>query len=259
MYVCPKNMSQEESEFRAVEHAKLQILADTFGTLVGSITSTTITTNNGQSSTSTHEIGESEVKGEWISTIGEPVIRKDIVNGEIVLYVKIKGVVRELTNGQTEFEVVTLKNGVGAKYADNVYKEGDDFFLSFKSPVDGYLSVYLFDGNSTACLLPYMHQSNGIVEVKGGKNYIFFNKKETDRSIPAHLVDEIEMFTDRAVEYDRLYVIFSPNQYYKANDAIVRDDLPRQLDYRSFQSWLLKLRKRDTNMTVKLLDIEIHK
>ena len=70
--------------------------------------------------------------------------------------------------------------------------------------------------------------------------------------------------SDKQVENNKIYVIFSPNMFIKANDnnSGVNEygmDLPRQLDFQSFNKWLSKNRKHDKDMVVVLENITIRK
>ena len=173
--------------------------------------------------------------------------------------IQVTGLVREITGGQVEFDAKVLRNGTEDKYESLDFNDGDDFFMAFTAPVDGYLSVYMYDGKVVYCMLPYKAQTDGLFKVGGGVRYILFSKRDTDESFPAYLVDEMEVFATNEVEFNRLYVIFSPSMFIKAQDSSIEEDLPRQLDFKSFQQWLFKLRKRDRSMTVKFFDITIKK
>ena len=77
-----------------------------------------------------------------------------------------------------DLQTVILRNGIDEKSASTDFKDGDDLFLSFQSPVNGYLSVYLVDAENNAyCLLPYRAQQAGIYKVEANRRYLFF--KET--------------------------------------------------------------------------------
>lgn len=72
IYHAPENVSLEEAKRIALERVKLQAIADEFGTVVSQSNFTTVTNRNGQSDVDFLSLGGSEVKGEWIETIGEP-------------------------------------------------------------------------------------------------------------------------------------------------------------------------------------------
>ncbi|MBQ5689136.1 MAG: DUF4384 domain-containing protein, partial [Bacteroidales bacterium] len=73
-YHAPQNITVEQAKAIAIERAKINIIADHFGTVVGVNNTTTVSNVNGESSVSFLSLGDSEVKGEWIETIGEPKV-----------------------------------------------------------------------------------------------------------------------------------------------------------------------------------------
>ena len=68
-YYTPPSVSLEQAKEIALERAKVQILAQHFGTVISSVTSTKIENVNEISTVSMSSIADSEVKGEWIETI----------------------------------------------------------------------------------------------------------------------------------------------------------------------------------------------
>lgn len=62
----------------------------------------------------------------------------------------------------------------------------------------------------------------------------------------------------REIEYNDIYIIFSPNAFTKANtNESTEDVLPRQLSFEDFQKWLVKLRKIDKEAIVNNKQISI--
>ena len=72
-YYAPENVTLEEAKHTALDRAKISAIADAFGTLVTQNNSTVITNQNGESDNRFFSLGGSEVKGEWVETIKEPV------------------------------------------------------------------------------------------------------------------------------------------------------------------------------------------
>ena len=115
--------------------------------------------------------------------------------------------------------------------ATDVFKNNDDFFLYFKSPVNGYLTIFLFDiaANQAYCMLPYQDSGSGSYPITFGQDYYFF----------------------------------SPNKYGRAlskNDQQQRDDglvIPSSLDYKDFNKWLMKCQQKDEEMEVRRIPIKI--
>lgn len=75
LYQLPENVSLEEGKRIALERAKIQALADAFGTVVSQRNSTVVENTNGQSSVDFLSLGGSDVRGEWIETVGEPLFQ----------------------------------------------------------------------------------------------------------------------------------------------------------------------------------------
>ena len=66
------------------------------------------------------------------------------------------------------------------------------------------------------------------------------------------------MTCSREIEYNDIYIIFSPNAFTKANtNESTEDVLPRQLSFEDFQKWLVKLRKIDKEAIVNIKQISI--
>lgn len=62
----------------------------------------------------------------------------------------------------------------------------------------------------------------------------------------------------REIEYNDIYIIFSPNAFTKVNtNESTEDVLPRQLSFEDFQKWLVKLRKTDKEAIVNNKQISI--
>lgn len=165
----------------------------------------------------------------------------------------------EVVNSSNQISAKILRNGTDVKFESESFKNGDDFYLYFKSPVKGFLAVYLIDNEQKAyCLLPYANNSTGQVIIEHGKEYIFFSQKLV---LPeeAQTVEEYILTTEKSVEYNQLYIIFSPNEFTKANDNQTVEGLPRELAYTDFQRWLIKCRNRDYEIRVDSKMIEIRK
>jgi hypothetical protein len=203
------------------------------------------------------------VKGEWLEDItieyGQPYYEQDM----LVLSVSVCGWAREITGAGVDFSAKILCNGTEAKYESDNFRNGDDIYLLFRSPVNGYMAVYLVDNSQTAfCLLPYMNDTQGKVRVKAGRDYVFFSEKHAEAAEKS-IVSEYTMTCDKSVEQNYLYIIFSPNEFTKANDSDVHAEsdrvLPRKLPFADFQKWLAKNRLRDKDMKVETKGLTIKK
>jgi hypothetical protein len=260
-YRAPENVSLEQAKQTALERAKLEALAEKFGTLVSQNNATVVKNENGQSDVRFMSLGGSEVKGEWLEdtkvTFETPYYEQDM----LIIKVSVCGKAREITGAGVDFSAKVLRNGTEERYESDNFKNGDDIFLLFKSPADGYLAVYLIDDAQIAyCLLPYMNDNEGKVKIKSGKEYVFFSEKHAERS-DAATVNEYILTCEKHTEQNFLYIIFSPNQFIKANDSKTEGEvaLPRELTFEDFQKWLVKNRNRDKDMKVEVKGLIIKK
>lgn len=258
-YIVPENVDLEKAKHIALERLKIQLIADEFGTVVSQNNATTVKNSNGKSDIDFVSVGGSEVRGEWIETIGEPDFKPSFDNGQMIIKVHIKGKIREIVSADINFKALVLRNGTEDKYEDDTFKSGDDLFLSFTSPVSGYIVIYLVDNDGTAfCLLPYQNQEQGNVKINANERYVFFSEKLSPQNLKAY-VDEYTMTCSHSQELNQIYVVFSPNTFVKAIDGKREDTLPRELSNEDFQKWLAKNRSKDKDMTYKKVSITIKK
>lgn len=249
------NQSPNEAKRLALEGARLQAIAAEFGTAITQSTVQEESASDGKEHSYFSQLSASEVKGEWLEDSGEPEYDISFVQEMLVVKCRICGRARELSNEAADFSAAILRNGTEARFADVNFRNGDDMFLSFRSPVDGYVAVYLVDAARTAyCLLPYMGNAAGQQPVRHNEEYVFFSQDCADGKGP---VDEYTLTCSDGVEQNQVYVIFSPKPFTKAMDTQVDEGLPRQLDFEKFSRWLSSCRRRDPKMGVKVMHIEV--
>ena len=256
-YHAPENVTLEQARRTALERAQAQAVADEFGTLVSQSDFTRVENSDGASKVDFLSLGGVEAKGEWIETISEPEYNIRYEGNMLVITCKVRGKAREIVSAQIDFTAKVLRNGTEEKFESAEFRNGDDLYLLFQSPVKGYLAVYLVDADGQAfCLLPYRSQTEGVYPVKANQRYVFFNERLAPSSERPQ-VDEYVMTTDRSSESNQIYVIFSTNQFSKAVDGGVREGLPRELSQEDFHRWLAKCRKSDKDMNQRIVPIQI--
>ena len=259
-YFAPENVTLEEAKRTALNRAKISAIADVFGTLVTQSNSTVTTNQNGQTDSRFFSLGGSEVKGEWIETTKEPEYSISYEGEMLIVSVNVIGRIREITSAGIDFVAKVLRNGTEEKFVSNEFRDGDDMYLYFKSPVDGYLVVYLFDETTQGvyCLLPYKVSGEGAYRIEHDKPYILFSAKNEPTN--PNIVDEYTLTCNNETEFNDLYVVFSPNSITKANANETIDELlPRQLTYDDFNKWLNRLRNKDNNLSIKNILLTIKK
>lgn len=249
--------SRDECKRLALEGARLEALRSAFGTIISQdIVQHDMVGDKGES-TYFSALSATEVKGEWIADEGEPIFDFSLdADGNFIVKCLVKGRARQLSNEATEFQALVLRNGNEARFADTSFKNGDALKLLVKAPVSGFLAVFLIGEDRTAySLLPYLDDNTGEVKINRGKEYVFFDTEKADR---AHgTVDELLLTTDATQEYNRIYVVFSPNRFSRAVDTYTDEFTPRQLTFDEFNRWLAKCRKIDPRMGVKIINLRI--
>ena len=258
--LVPENISREEARAAAVEQAKLEALAKEFGTMVSQTNILLMEEENNRSRNSFYSLGQCDVKGEWIKTTEENV-DEAIADGQHWMTARVKGVAREVRFAKVDFESHLLRNGKGDEFEADDYRDGDRFYISFRSPAKGYLAVYLLDADRNAFpIVP--EQNEELFQVKRGERYVFVDDDE----------HYIFLTTDRPQELNQVYIIFSPNKFYPENVTASQEDkaLERyrteeynnvsRLPYvplKKFQKWLSRLRDKDPEVQVVTKYIKI--
>lgn len=258
-YVVPENVNLDKAKYIALERLKIQLIEEEFGATVSQSNSTLVKNSNGKSDVDFVSIGGSEVNGEWIETIGTPRYNIYYEKDMLVVSVKAKGRIREIISTAVDVKSLVLRNGIEDRFESDTFKSGDDLYISFQSPTNGYLVVYLVDTEQRAfCLLPYQNMKEGFFNVEANKRYVLFSTQTATSELKPY-VDEYTMTCTHDQEINQLYVIFSTTPFVKAIDDKLEKELPRELSNEDFQKWLAKYRTRDTNMVVKKTTITIRK
>jgi len=263
-YVVPSNQSLDEARKIALDKAKLKIIEDEFGTAVG-VNELSKTTNiDGVSSSMFLSVGELEVKGEWIATVGEPTVTTIFSGENLAINVKLTGKIREITSSQVDLEIRILQNGIASKNESDTFRDKDDIFILFKTPVKGYVAVYHYDSDGVFRLLPYYGQDGSGVPVKGGVEYLFFEKHSTGVALSSEVSkinkpeSNYKVDCKNSLDLCRYYIVFSPNEFSIAND--VKDpetNIPATVEIGSFQKWMIKAKKQDPDMVVAIRDLTL--
>jgi len=259
-YYAPENVTLEQAKRVALERAKLEALAKQFGTTITQHNVLTKKEDSKNADEHFFSLSASDVKGEWLETQGEPKYAVNYEGGMLVVKVSVCGKARKIAGAGVDFSAKILRNGTEAKHESDNFRHGDDLFLLFSSPANGYLAVYLVDDSQTTfCLLPYANDTQGKVKVKGGSSYVFFSQKHVPLAEKAK-VNEYTLTCEKTVEQNYLYIIFSPNEFTKANDSQTSEPaLPRELPFEDFQKWLTNNRSHDKDMRVEVKSLTIKK
>lgn len=246
IYVVPENMTIEQAKLTALDRARIQAIADEFGTLVSQSNTIFVENINGSSGINFQSLGTSDVKGEWVETVGEPVFEIAFEQNMLIVKVKVKGRIREIISSEIPLKVQVLCNGTSSKHERYEFKNGDDMFLRFQSPVDGFVAIYLIDYSEQTvfCMLPYSQSPDAVQKIERDKAYIFFSVKEAQPET-RDIVDEYILTCNGNIERNDIFVVFSPEEFVKANVSKTELSQPGVLSFNEFNQWLAKTRKQN--------------
>lgn len=258
IYHVPETQSLADAKKHTLSVAKYNALASEFGTIISQTNLTHIQNSNSQTFTQFNSFGSSDVKGEWIETIGRPEYKVRYEDETLIVSCKVKGKAREIEMSQIDFQAKVLRNGTDDRNEDDRFANGDNFYVSFKTPIKGFVAIYLVEESKSAqCLLPYQKQQDGIYQVEANQRYVFFSKPDAQ---PLDLVDQLCFPPQGPLTHYQVYVIFSPNQFVKAVDSASNkkvvegyriNGFPRELSFDDFHKWLAKCRRRDKDLCLK--------
>ena len=252
-YPVPENVSLEQAKQTAIERARLNAIASAFGTDVSQTNTIMVSSSSDKSETVFNSLGGTEVKGEWIADRKEPEfnIIHDPESGMLVVSVKVWGKIREKKKLDNQLLINILCNDIES----NKFRHGDRLSVLFKSPVEGFLSIYLVDDRIERCycLLPYENGDGRAREIKHNQTYTLLSTQDADYPY----LEETILTTEQEIDYNRLLFIFSKNQF----DMPLSEQgeyLP-ELSKANFEKWLNKNRIKDESMQVTQQIVEINK
>lgn len=251
-YYIPYNVARDNAEQIAFERARIQAIADEFGTVMTQHSRIDMKTSNGNENSDFWSSASSLVKGEWVSTIGEPTFEPFIENGNFAIRCEVKGIAREITAPKAELDVRLLRNGTTDAYESSTFKSGDNCYLAFTTPVKGAIAVYLEDeAGDMFCMLPYYAQTATCTPVSPGIRHLFFTSNDGDE-------EKYQLTTDKEIERNMLYVVFSQNDFIKPIDKSNGQELSlKTLSADNFRNWLQKSRALDHTFQVVTIPITI--
>ena len=250
------NVTLREAKYRCIELAKAQALREKFGSLVESnVIESNVETNGKAAGSQFWENTVDVAQGEWLEDTRPPLISASYADGKLIFKAEVWGEARKIERTKTDIKwSVMHKTADGKLKETEAFDSGEKLYINFKSPASGFVAVYLIENYETTwCLLPYRTDETGRCSVSAGRSYTFFDKSTDSK---AHYCP---METQRDVEANTLYVIYSPNPFTKCTDDKGGSRLPNKVSTIEFQKWLLRNQKADLDMMVEKKMIIIRK
>lgn len=257
-YCAPPSMSPLEARQRAIEAARTEAIANEFGRIVSSNSFVNMMTSDTKT-TSFNFFSESEIKGEWVSDVEKPTVlgMETMDDMTMCFTVRVKGVAREIVSAPIRYEKKILRNGTDDTHESDDFKDGDRFYMSFRSPANGYLVIYMLDEEGKAYrLLPYPSSNEPVFRVEHDKRYVLFDAQQGG--------DGIQAYCTREMEFNHIYTIFSPHPFTRSLDNGIGQSetglaMPPELSMKEFQKWFMGVRKYDKDIAVDRQTIRIKK
>ncbi len=257
-YYAPSSMTLDAAKQEAILQTRLHVLAAKFGTLINSTTTLIIENTDGADASSRSDVrtlATHEVKGEWLEDTRQPEQTLSFdpsLPNTTIIHTRVWGKAREIVAAKAEFEIRLLKSP-NKNAIEDVFTNEQPFYVYFQSPVAGYITVYLLDmdEDKAYCLLPDANDSRGNFPVESNREYILFD------DYPNYVFS-----TNKSACLNHLIVVFSPNEFFKANDRQSEDEhyiLPRETTLKQFQQWLARCKSHDNQLVEKITAVKIVK
>lgn len=246
--------SPDMAKRKALEGARIDALSREFGTVISQDVLQSDRVGSHGETSKFLALSASEVQGEWLSDESQPEFKVELDAADnLVVSCSIQGLARAISNSAASFETAALRGGMPA----TEYYTGDNLTLSFTPSTDGYAAVFLMDeSGSVFKMLPYMGDPRQEVKVKRNYDYVFFDEKRHPADFGE--IDSFEITTDGEIEFNKLYVIFSPDAFSLPVMHAPKNDaqLPF-LTEEEFTKWLLKTRRNDQRMGLKQINLKL--
>lgn len=250
-YYASQDITPEQARRTASKRAKIQALADAFGTMILKH-NTTRMQNSYEGSKAKSKVdffmsAETQVKGKWIETIREEFDDPKFEDGMMVITCRVKGKAREILTTEIGLEALVLRNGTTRDYEDDTFIDGNWCYLSFRSPAKGYLAIYLIDEFQQANRIA-PEDGQDYFEVMADSTYLFYKDQPLIMTLEGGTVQ------------NEFYFVFSPHPFgmevsetAKHNTDLRQYEwehranftLPSVLSVTRFQKWLGRLLSKD--------------
>ena len=250
-YTVPEEIPLNRAKQIAIDKARNEAIANEFGQIVSQSTTTTIHTSDSKSQVQSDSYASTESKAIWLSDTKEPEVSIAYENDVMVITASVCGKARELKTAEVELRMQVVSNGIETER----FKNNEKVAIHFKSPVNGYVSIFFRDDNAGMiyCMMPYENEDGTAREVKSNKEYIYLSTE--DPIYPYQ--EETILVTDKTVEFDTFILVFSKKDFSMPSSKA--GDFVPELSVEDFQRWLRKNRINDETMQTIEKSIQINK
>jgi len=240
------NITPAEAKRECIKQAQLNAIRETFGEIVDGNTNMIEGDFCGKEISSFVEEVNISSKAEWLENTKEPVVKIEQKDGKFVFSAEVWGKAREIAKSKIDLKWEIMTGKQGNLYKTDRFLNKQRIYVKFRSPVDGYLAIYLLDSSKREanCLLPYKTNRTGRYAVKGGCDYILFDRERDSKAF------FYNMTTQAPVEVDNVVLLFSPKPFTKCNEITGDRRHPNSLSMDDFNTWVRNLQNADSEMVV---------
>lgn len=274
-YHSPLNEPPAVAQEKAIREAQLEALKIAFPVTLSEHISAVSNTLDGHTVNSSLINSESEIIGEWIGNIKEPEIKVTHTEHATLYHVKVYGEARVKEYNRIAVDCRLLCNGTDPekdRLRGEMFYEGDEMYVYFNSPVDGWLAIYLVDDDenkTTQKLVPYDGQNISSYPIKANTEYLFFSKRTAEPEYVKY-VTRMVMGSRKRIDFNMLYVIFSPTEFTQVftkpynvsihkSDDIPQNLMPHETTRENFDKWLRSQRRNNAYLQPIRFDFSVSK
>ena len=142
---------------------------------------------------------------EWLGDTQTPEISVKYEGNVLTFTAEVWGEAREIVQQSIDFDWKILCGGTTDSYQSNKFNNRDRVFIKFKSPIPGYLAIYVLDSTNkeASCWLPYRSNTSGYFPVVAGKEYVLFDKAVDPYASPYRMVTSKPIEMDKVCSFSR--------------------------------------------------------
>ncbi|MBR3981970.1 MAG: hypothetical protein IKJ90_01430 [Bacteroidaceae bacterium] len=252
IYLEDSDITPAEAKRLCIEKARKDAIIKRYGQNISAFTKSVDINRNGQSESYFKDNTYISSNAEWLRDTKEPEIIWELKDSELICTAKVWGIAKE-KNNNIKIDWKIFVGGADERYEGEDFNDGQKIYIKVKSPIDGYLAVYLKDDNGYNTLLPYKNNRSGQHLIKGGETYILFNK-EYDKN-----ATEYKLGTSEETEFNDIIILFSPNKFTKCTENKGNGLHPNTISPDEFEEWENTLRINDNDFVFYEYTIKIHK
>ena len=150
------NITLREAKHKCIELAKAEAIKNEFGVMITSdVIDTNVETNGETASSYFWENTVAMAKGDWLGNTKPHEVTVSYENEKLRFTANVWGKAREIIQAKVDLKWDILKDGIDEKVATTSFISGERIYIRFRSPSDGYVAIYLIEGDDPISERPH--------------------------------------------------------------------------------------------------------